>query len=77
MPEACLDLLSMSSHLDGFQLHAKAVIFRQEVPVPGFDLLQLCLQFSFVFAASLLEFSELLLRILCPTEVPDALAIIY
>lgn len=63
----------MFSHLDGFQLHAKAVIFRQEVPVPGFNLLQLRLQLSFIFTASLLEFSELLLRVLCPTEVPDTL----
>lgn len=66
----CMRLLS-PPHLDGFQLHAKAVVFWQQVPVPGFNLLQLCLQFSFIFSASLLEFSEFLLRVLCPTEFPD------
>lgn len=73
MLEASLDLSSVPPHLDGLQLHAEAVIFRQEVPVPGFDLLQLRLQFGFVFAAALLEFSELLLRVLCPAGVPHAL----
>lgn len=66
----CMRLLS-PPHLDGFQLHAKAVVFWQQVPVPGFNLLQLRLQLSFIFSASLLEFSEFLLRVLCPTEFPD------
>lgn len=63
--------LPLSPHLDGLQLHAETVIFRQQVPVPGFDLLQLRLQFSFVFSASLLEFSQFLLCILRPAGFPD------
>lgn len=71
-PSTPVCISSPPPHLDSFQLHAEAVVFRQEVPVPGLNLLQLRLQFGFVLAASLLEFSQLLLRVLRPTaEFPD------
>ena len=61
----------LTPHLDGLQLHAKVVVFHQQVPVFALSLLQLGLQFRLVFPAFLLEFPELLLRVLCPAGFPD------